>query len=185
MNSSANKKDFFYVVVLILTFITVVVGMTFAIYYWIFSQEEGSSAVYTGTLSIDYLSGNLIDFHLLYPSLEPDVNATENVYRNEFKITNTGTLDGIMQVSLDILINEFSNDTLKYILFDLDGNPLSTGYVNGTGDIVISNNVLIPGNTSQNYILIIWLNENFQEQNEEMKKYLTGSIAADAVQKKD
>ena len=59
-NNTADKKDIFYIIVLILTFITVIVGATFALYAFIFSQKEGTSAVYTGTLSIEYLSGNII-----------------------------------------------------------------------------------------------------------------------------
>ena len=68
MNNTADKKDIFYIIVLILTFITVIVGATFALYAFIFSQKEGTSAVYTGTLSIEYLSGNIINCNLLYPT---------------------------------------------------------------------------------------------------------------------
>ena len=68
MNNTAykkDKKDLFYIVVLILTFVAVIVGATFAIYTFLHRQEEGSSAVYTGTLAIEYLSGNIINCHLL------------------------------------------------------------------------------------------------------------------------
>ena len=87
------------------------IGLTFAIYNWIFSQKKGTSAVYTGTLTIEYLSGNIIDFHLLFPIDEPSFDTVDNVYRNNFRVTNTGSLDGIVKVDLNILSNEFSNSS--------------------------------------------------------------------------
>ena len=102
MDGQTSKKDFFYVVVLILTFITVVIGMAFAIYTWIFSQKEGTSAVYTGTLSVQYFSGKSIDVNSLYPMETPNYDSTVNVYRNAFRVANVGSLDGIIQINMDI-----------------------------------------------------------------------------------
>ena len=106
MNSTADKKEFFYVVVLILTFITVLVGATFAIYALIHKQEEGTSAVYTGTFSIEYLSGDIIDFHLLTPIVEPSIDTVNNVYRNNFRVKNTGSLDSLISVMIEVNKNE-------------------------------------------------------------------------------
>ena len=185
MISHTNRKDFFYIVVLILTFITVVVGMAFAIYTWIFSQEEGSSAVYTGTLSIEYLSGNIIDFNLLIPNTKPTFNTKKNVYRNDFRVTNTGSLNGVVSVSVDIESNSFSNNSLKYILFDSDGNELASDFLNGTGDITIINNIVLESNQTENFVFIIWLNENDEVQNNEMEKTLVGAIDVNASQQRD
>ena len=182
MTNHASKKDFFYVVVLVLTFITFVVGLTFAIYAWIFSHPEGSSAVYTGTLSIEYLSGNIIDFDLLYPAEKPSIDTTRNVYRNNFKITNSGSLDGVMKVDIDVDVNQFSDKTLKYIVYNLSGDELSEGYIDGTNDIRILDNFFIAGNSTEEFILIVWLNENYHDQNTEMTRSFTGAIKVDASQ---
>ena len=185
MDGQTSKKDFFYVVVLILTFITVVIGMAFAIYTWIFSQKEGTSAVYTGTLSVQYFSGKSIDVNSLYPMETPNYDSTVNVYRNAFRVANVGSLDGIIQINMDISVNEFSNDTLKYILYNSSGDIITEGFVNGKGSITIASNVLLAGGASENYVLIIWLNENNKVQNTEMRKSLTGIISVDATQQKD
>ena len=185
MESHANRKDFFYIVVLILTFITVVVGMTFAIYAWIFRHEEGSSAVYTGTLSIEYLSGNIIDFNLLWPASKPNFDTKDNVYRNEFRVTNTGSLGGIIDVKINVELNEFSNDTLMYVLYNSSGEELITGNLNGTDDVVIASNVLLDAGAKENYVLIVWLNESNQNQNTEMRKDFVGTISVDANQQRD
>ena len=185
MNNTADKKDIFYIIVLILTFITVIVGATFALYSFIFSQKEGTSAVYTGTLSIEYLSGNIINFNFLYPTEKPNFESEKNVYRNTFKVTNSGSLDSLLKIQIDINQNEFSNKTLKYILYNSNQEELSEGYVEGKKQSIIANNIYLKNNSTEEFTLIIWLNENGQNQNSEMKKNLTGLISIDASQKID
>lgn len=192
MNNTANKKDVFYIIVLILTFITVIVGATFAIYAFIFQQEEGTSAVYTGTLNIEYLSGEIISVGLLYPREKPNLDETHNVYKNNFKVTNTGSLDSVIEVFIDIKENQFSNKTLEYALYDEEGEEISTGYVEGRNSNSIANNIELKGYKinednkvyeTKTYTLLIWIRDNGENQNEEMKKILTGLIRVDAQQK--
>lgn len=186
MNSGASRKDFFYVVVLILTFITFVVGMTFAIYYWVHSQEEGSSAVYTGTLYIEYTSGDVINLNKsIYPRTKPSFDATDNVYRNEFSITNTGNLNGIMKINIHTISNTFSDDVVKYILFNANGDELATGFLNGEMDRNIMDNLVINANSTENFVLSVWINETDNDQSYEMSKKLVGTILVDAVQVKE
>lgn len=185
MNNTADKKDIFYIVVLILTFITVIVGTAFALYTFIFSQEEGTSAVYTGTLSIEYLSGEIINCNLLYPTEKPDINTEKNVYKNNFKVTNTGSLDSLLTIEIEINQNEFSNKTLKYSLYNKDENELSEGYIEGKNSSTIASNIALKNNETEEFTLVIWIEETGENQNEEMKKNLTGLIRVDAAQKID
>ena len=185
MISHTNKKDFFYIIVLILTFITFVVGMTFAIYSWIFSQKEGSSAVYTGTLSIEYFSSNIVNFNSLYPIKKPSYDSTENVYKNDFRVTNTGSLDGIVQVVIDVSKNQFSDNVMKYLLYNSDKEELISGYLNGEDNIILIDKMLIENNSSERFMLIIWLNESDDNQNSEMRKTFIGTIEVNASQKKE
>jgi len=182
LNTTANKKDFFYIVVLILTFITVIIGATFAIYSLIFSHKEGTSAVYTGTLSIEYLSGDIIKFNFLKPVEELDLESNLNMYKNEFKVTNTGTLDSLLSVILEINVNEFSNETLMYSLYD-DNGLILQDFLEGKNEITIAKNIVLENDTTKNFTLFIWLKENGENQNEEMRKNLVGQIRVDASQK--
>lgn len=185
MNNTSEKKDLFYIIVLILTFITVIIGATFALYYLIHRQKEGTSAVYTGTLSIEYLSGNIIDCNYLYPIEQPNLEDTTNVYKNNFRVKNTGSLDSLLKIEIDINQNEFSNRTLMYSLYNKEQEELSTGYIEGETSSIIANNIYLQSNTTEEYNLIIWIKENGQNQNNEMKKNLTGLIRVDASQKID
>ena len=183
LNNTANKKDVFYIIVLILTFITVIVGATFALYTFIFSQKEGTSAVYTGTLSIEYLSGKIINFNLLYPTEKPTLETEKNVYKNNFKVTNSGSLDSLIKITVDINQNEFSDETLRYSLYNDQSIEVAEGYIEGTDAATLAENIILENNTTAEYTLLIWLAENGQNQNEEMRKTLTGLIRVDADQK--
>lgn len=185
MNNTANKKDIFYIIVLMLTFITVIVGATFALYAFIFSQEEGTSAVYTGTLSIEYLSGEIINFNLLYPTEKPTFDTENNVYKNKFKVTNTGSLDSLITIEIEIKENEFSNKTLQYSLYNGEETEVAEGYIEGNYSSTIASNIVLKNNETVDYTLIIWMTETGENQNKEMRKSLTGLIRVDAAQKID
>ena len=183
MNTAANKKDFFYIIVLILTFITVIIGATFALYSLIFSHKEGEAAVYTGTFSIEYLSGDIINCNLLRPMEEVNLEDNSNVYKNDFKVTNTGSLDGELSIVLEINVNEFSDQTLMYSIYD-DAGLLAEDFLEGSNEIEIAKKVELLHESSKNFTLVIWLKENGENQNNEMKRNLVGQIRADASQKK-
>ena len=183
MESHANRKDFFYIVILILTFITVIVGTAFALYTFIFSQKEGTSAVYTGTLSVEYLSGNIIDCNYLYPVDNPKVTDEKNVYKNTFRVKNTGSLDSLLQIKININSNEFSSGTLMYSIYGTSGDELSNGYIEGSTSSIVANNIELKNNSSEEFTLIIWIKESGENQNSEMKKNLSGTIQVDASQK--
>lgn len=182
MNTAANKKDFFYIIVLILTFITVILGATFALYSLIFSHKEGSSAVYTGSLSIEYLSGDIIKCNFLKPMEKVRLDDDKNVYRNNFRVTNTGTLDSLLSVILEINENEFSNNTVMYSLYDDEG-LLIEDFLEGSSEIILDSKILLKREDTKNFTLVIWLKESGENQNEEMRKNLIGQIRVDASQK--
>lgn len=185
MSSASNKKEFFYIVVLILTFITVLVGATFALYSLIFKHEEGTSAVYTGTFAIEYLSGDIIDFHNLKPTNDPSIDTVDNVYRNNFRVKNTGSLDSLISVVVEVNKNEFSNNTLMYALYNSEEEVVASGFLEGNKDILLSGNVELKSSNIEDFVLLIWIKESGEEQNSEMRKKFTGQIRVDAGQKID
>lgn len=182
MNTATSKKDFFYLVILILTFITVIIGATYAVYSMIYSHKKGSSSVYTGTFSVEYLSGDIIDCNLLVPMEEVDLNDETNLYKNKFRVTNTGTLDGVFSLILEVNKNQFSNETLMYSIYDDDGLVIED-YIDGEEEFVLAKNLPLQKKTGKDYILVVWIKDNGKNQNIEMKKSLLGQIRVDASQK--
>lgn len=123
MNNTANKKDIFYIVVLILTFITVIIGATFAIFTAVYEEPDKIKPVYTGSLSIEYLSGEIIKFNMLYPTEKPTLDTEDNVYKNNFKVTNTGSLDSKIEISIEINKNNFENTMCLPDKIKIDARP--------------------------------------------------------------
>ena len=185
MEGHVRHKDFFYVVILILTFITVIVGAAFALYSFIYSQKEGTSAVYTGTLSIEYLSGDIIDCNYLYPLDNPTIAAVNNVYKNNFRVTNKGSLDSLLQIKIDITSNNFYGNELRYVIYNANQEEVATGSSEGSNVNIIANSVYLKNNTTEEFTLMIWLQESGSNQNNQMKRNLSGTIEVDASQKID
>lgn len=185
VNNPEEKKNLFYVVLLILTLVTVIIGAAFAAYTFLHSQKEGSSNVYTGTLVIEYQEGTRIYINNIFPTSDPQVTDTENIYKNNFRIKNNGILDGILRLNIEITRNEFVEGSLKYKLFSSSGVELIAGDVPTEGNFEIINNVLIESKSTVEFILAIWLDETGEIQNDEMGKMLVGNIRADVSQKLD
>lgn len=184
IENSNEKKKLFYMIVLLLTLITMIIGATLAYLNLVGSQKEEGTILYTGTVKINYIDGKYIDNPELLPMSNVDYNTKNNVYRNNFAITSTGTLDQTISIDMEITKNEFNEKSLKYIVYSENGNQLSTGYVPKTGIINLANNMFLGhGETAHYTIIIWWLNTNY-DQNNEMGSVISGKINASAKQVK-
>jgi len=180
-NPTENKKNIFYTAMLILTLIITVIGTVYALGILMKSQEEGSSAIYTGTLSIDYQTGRVVDCNLM-PIYTPTTVDDEGTYLNTFSITSTGSLNSVVDIELDINQNEFPEGYIKYALYNVNKELLTYGDIDGTDTIVLAEKVLIETGQTATYILQIWLEELNEDQSKYMRKNLTGTINVDAIQ---
>ena len=122
---------------------------------------------------------------MLYPTDEPSYEDTENVYKNDFEVTNDGTLDSILTVNVVVNRNDFSDDVIQYKIFNSDGEELNKGVVNGKGEIKLCDNLILEHDNTSKFTIVMWLKETGKLQNEEMRKVLTGTIKVDANQKID
>ena len=182
VESSTKKKDLFYIIVLILTLITMIIGATFAYFKLVGSQKEDNTILYTGTLKINYINGTEIENPELLPIENVDYNTHDKVYRNNFEITSTGTLDQTISIDLEITQNDFQENSLKYILYSNQGKQLATGNVPKSGTINLTNNVYLGSKETAKYTLIIWWNSTNTNQSDEIGSVITGRINADAKQ---
>ena len=110
MNDSKSRTDIFYFIVLILTLLVMIVGVTFTYFSLIASDREDSTKVKTGTLAINYIDGSTIDTYALMPINEPNLNTKYSVYKKSFSVRSTGTLDQ----TLDIYMYITNNIEVKY-----------------------------------------------------------------------
>lgn len=185
-----NKKNIYYIISLILTLLIFVAASTFAYFSMVASREKDSTQIYTGTVMINYHQGDIIKGENLVPGTDfgngskvPNINTEHNVYKNNFSVSNSGTLPVKVDININISNNEFSHNILKYILFDSNGGKLATGSIPKTGNIQVINNLYLRNNTTGNYTIMIWLEDNGTDQNIEQGKTFNGKIVVNAINK--
>lgn len=182
IESSAEKKKIFYMIVLILTFITMIIGATLAYFLLIASQKEEGTVLYTGKLEINYIDGTYVKDAELMPVSNVTYNTYEGVYRNNFRVASSGTLNQTISVDLEVTLNEFSQNVLRYGIFNDKGQVINTGYVPKTGSITLASNMFLAHDGIANYTLIIWMNNGSYNQNKEMGNKIVGKINIYSVQ---
>lgn len=182
IESSTEKKKIFYIAVLVLTLITMIISATIAYFSLMDSQNEDSTVLYTGKLEINYIDGVYIRNPILVPVKNVNYNTYNNVYRNNFAITSSGTLDQTISVDLEISKNEFSDNAIKYAIYNSKGYLISSGNVPKEGIVNLTNNLYLKNDGTVNYTLIIWLDNTNYNQNFEMGNTITGKINIKSVQ---
>ena len=176
MESSDEKKRIFYMIVLVLTLITMIIGATLAYFALIDSQEEEGTVLYTGKLEINYIDGVYIKNPELIPTRNPGYNTYKGVYRNSFSVASSGTLEQTITVELEISNNEFRTNAIKYAIFNEKGQRLSIGNVPKAGTVTIASDMYLEATGTAKYTLLIWLDNTNYDQNSEMGKNIVGKI---------
>ena len=183
MDKKYNKGEKIGIIMYLLTMCFIGIGATFA-YLSVSQDEEDAAKVYAGRIDVNYIDGNEVSADLLYPISEPEFNNTKNVYRKKFGIRTEGTLEQLVSVDFQVTNTEFNNNSIKYALYTSEGRKLATGYING-GVNNLTKNLYFKPTELKEYVLILWLDENGNDQNEEQNKKLAGTIIIDSVQIKN
>ena len=182
IESSNEKKRLFYMIVLILTLVTMIISATLAYLKLVGSQKEEGTVLYTGTVKINYIDGRYMEDPELIPVSYVDFNTRDNVYRNDFAITSTGTLDQTISINMEIKKNEFNSGALKYVVYSETGAQLATGELPKEGTVNLANNIFLASGDTARYTIIIWWATTGYNQNNEMGSTITGKITAEAKQ---
>lgn len=176
MESSESKKRFFYMIVLILTLITMIIGATLAYFSLIASQKEEGTVLYTGKLEINYIDGVYIKNPELLPLNNPGYDTYENVYRNSFSVASSGTLNQTISVELEVSNNEFRENVMKYAIYNSNGQRIASGNIPKEGKVTLASDMYLAATGTAKYTLIIWLDNTNYNQNFEMGNTITGRI---------
>ena len=159
-----------------------VVGITFTYFTLSGKEEDDATQIRTGTLSINYVDGKTINAYDLFPIEEPTLSDELYVYRKNFSITSDGTLDQTMNIYIDITKNEFVSDHLMYALYDSSGNKITTRGFPVEGRILIASDIFLKSGETKSYVVLIWLTETGENQNEEQNCHFTGQFDITAEQ---
>lgn len=176
MENSESKKSIFYMIVLILTLITMIVGATLAYFKMIASQEEEGTVLYTGKLEINYIDGVYIKNPELIPIKNPGYDTYKGVYRNSFAVASSGTLEQAISLELQVSTNEFKTNAIKFAIFNEKGQKITNGNVPKEGKITLASDMYLAPTGTAKYTLLIWLDNTGYNQNDQMGKTISGKI---------
>lgn len=182
MNNSKSKNDIFYLIVLVLTLIAMVVGITFTYFSLVKSEEKDSTKVQTGLLSINYIDGRHVDTYALLPIEEPTLETKRSVYRKDFSVSSDGTLDQTLDIYLTVTKNEFSNNALKFAIYDSSNTKLATGNIPSEGKALMKSGIFLKSQQTANFTVLIWLQDNNKNQDHEEGKIFVGGFDITATQ---
>lgn len=177
-----SKSDLFYMIIMILTLITMVVGITFTYFSLLSSEKKDSTIIKTGTLSINYVGGNEINAYDLMPINEPNLSTVYSVYRKDFSVVSDGTLDQNLNIFITVTKNEFKDSALRYSLYDNNNNKISTGGIPSSGKVRIASDVFLKSGDRVSYKVLIWLQEDNTLQDYEQGHVFAGGFSIDATQ---
>ena len=176
MESSESKKNIFYMIVLILTLITMIIGATLAYFSLLKSQVEEGTVLYTGKLEINYIDGVYVNNPGLLPIKNPGYNTYSGVYRNNFSVASSGTLEQTIDIELDVSKNEFKPDAIKYAIYNELGQRITKGSVPNEGTVTMASDMYLAPTGTAKYTLLVWLDDTEYNQNDQMGKSIVGKI---------
>lgn len=179
---SKSKNDIFYLIVLILTIITLMVGITFTYFFLVAKEKDDSTKVKTGSIAINYIDGASINSNGLIPRKEPSLGENYAVYTKRFAISSSGTLDQTLDIYINVTKNEFLNNGLKFALYNSNGSKISSGSIPTSDKVLLASDEVLKTNTTNYYTVIIWLNDDGTNQNYEMSNSFVGGFSIDAQQ---
>lgn len=184
MNNSKSKNDIFYMILLVLTIVTMLIGITFTYFSLMAKEKDDSTRVQTGTLSINYIDGREINTYALLPINEPNLDTKYSTYKKKFSVASNGTLDQYIDMYIDVTNNEFAPSALGFALYDSSNNKISKGWIPKTGKVLMASNIFLKSGEAKDFTVLIWLQENNQNQDYEQGNIFVGGFDIDGRQVK-
>lgn len=181
MKININKKEKVIIIIYLLFILILGLGITYSFLLLSARSKEDSNKVYAGSLDIDYVKGSEVIATTLYPIDEPTIDVTKDVYKTNFIVSSKGTLEQNVAINFQVAKNTFSNNAIKYVLYDKKGTKLAIGYLN-QGMVNLIDNLYFEPVEEREFILIIWLQETPLDQSAEQGSALSGRIVIESKQ---
>ncbi len=174
--NSKSRNDVFYFIVLVLTVVTMLIGITFTYLSLMSAEDDDSTRVKTGTLAINYVDGEDVNSTGLIPRGEPNLNTTFAVYKKNFSVRSSGTLDQNLDIYMFVTSNEFKSGDLMFSIYDSSNNRIGRGSIPASGRVLLTSSSYLKSNTTNNYTVLIWFQDNGTNQNADAEKSFVGGF---------
>ena len=181
---SKSKSDVFYLILLVLTLITMVIGITFTYFSFVAKEKEHNTKIQTGILSINYVDGESISGSGLIPINEPNLDTDYAVYKKKFSVRSKGTLDQVLDIYINVTKNDFSSNALRFALYNNQNKKIATGIIPSSSSVLLISEDYLKSNSTNDYTVLIWLQENNTNQNYEANNMFVGGFDITARQVK-
>lgn len=182
MDASSRKKDLFYLILLLLTMVTMIIGITFTYFSLLAKEKTDNTIVKAGVLAINYIDGQTINTYALLPTNEPDLDTKYSVYRKTFAVSSTGTLDQNLDIYLNITRSDFADGDLRYSFYDSTGNKVSTGPIPNNGNILLGSNIFLTAGSAKTFTILIWLQDGPNNDDYDDDDYFVAGFDVEARQ---
>lgn len=158
-----------------LALLIIIGGTSYALFSTALESKK-TLEVEAGTFNIRFLESNYINLQKAYPMTDEEGLNTDSY---QFSITNTGTLDGRYNISLeDKEDNTLDKRYIKYSIKEDDGQWSRPALL--SNGITIASNKLLKSGVKVDYQLKFWLDEN--APNETQGKVYASKIVVSASQ---
>lgn len=181
---SERKSDVFYLILLVLTLITMIIGITFTYFSFVAKEKKDNTKIQTGILSINYVDGESIGGSGLIPINEPNLDTDYAVYKKKFSVRSKGTLDQVLDIYINVTKNDFSSNALRFALYNNQNKKIATGIIPSSGSVLLISGDYLKSNSTNDYTVLIWLQENNMNQNYEANNMFVGGFDITARQVK-
>lgn len=180
--NKGTKKNLFYLILIILTLIVMIVGVTFSYFALMTSEKKDSTWIKTGTLAIDYIDGRNFNTFFLLPINEPNLDTLYSVSKKKFSVSSMGTLDQTMDIYITVTNNDFANNALGFSIYDSNNQKIGLGRIPSSGKVLMASDIYLKSGDLANFTVLIWLWENNQNQDYEQGSSFSGGFEIDAKQ---
>ncbi len=176
------KKNKVKTILIAVPILVIILAFSYAFF---FTNVFGNNKTMTfGTLSINYIDGEIINFSNSLPLQESQVD--KYATKKNFSVTNTGNVDGYLEVSLTSITipTELKNENFRWTLYK-DNNQIGTGNFSEVTDnkIVLKNNMALKTGESADFAIALWIYDDGSNQNSMLNKSFVASITVSLLDK--
>ena len=180
MKEKVINKKISIALTVIFILILIVIGSSYA--YFTVQANTDIQTVTTGTLTMGFTNGNLINADTPIPINDSEIKTEATTL--PFSITNTGNQHMKITIKLtDIIIDtSLKNIDFRWGLYNADtdiGVSFGTFKYSETGkeELILRDVILDSGSTTKNYKLRVWIHENGAVQNDMMGQSFSAKVS--------
>jgi len=181
---------------IILSLVLIVIVAAFS-YAFFFTTASGTSKTVTfGSIVIDYVDGDTINFNNSLPLSESSENyesaeiINQNIYeyapKKEFSVKNTGTLTSYLKIELTSIniSDSLKSSDFRWALYN-GTTRIGEGNFEKIEDnkITLSQGLTVGSNATQNFTVLFWIRDNGKNQNSMLNSTFNSKITVTGADK--